>query len=284
MSKIAVVTDSTADIPEEIAAGKPIFKIPLQIVWDGVTFQDGVDINPVEFYARLRSGKTLPTTSQPSPEKFKALYSQLLEKGYEILSVHISSRLSGTINAALQAKGMLAGAPIEVVDSLTSSIALGMQVLTAAEAALRGDSLLACKTLVEQARERAGIFFVLETLEYLRRGGRIGGAAAFLGALLNIHPILETRNGIIDAVDRTRSLRKGLNRVIDLLEKRVEQARSINLAVVHANTPVEAQAFLDQAVQRLRRFNIQSSFCTYVSPVLATHTGPAGLGLAFLYE
>jgi len=284
MSKIAIVTDSAADIPEEIATGKPIFKIPLQIIWDGVAFQDGVDINPIEFYDRLRSGKTLPTTSQPSPEKFNALYSQLLEKGYEILSVHISSRLSGTINAALQARNMLASAPIEVVDSLTASIPLGMQALTAAEAALRGASLLACKTLVEQARQRAGIFFVLDTLEYLRRGGRIGGAAAFLGTLLNIHPILETRNGIINAVDRARSLRKGLERVIDLLEKRVEHAQSINLAVVHANTPVAAQAFLDQAVQRLHKLNIQYSFCTYVSPVLATHTGPAGLGLAFLYE
>jgi DegV family protein with EDD domain len=284
MSKVAIVTDSAADIPSEVSYGKPIFSVPLNIIWDGKTYLDGLDLQPIEFYDRLRKSDTLPTTSQPSPESFKKIYMELLDKGYEILSIHLSSGLSGTFNAAHQAKNMIAGAPIELVDSLTGSIGQGLQVLNAAEAALQGATLAVCKSLAESARHRSGIYFILDTLEFLHRGGRIGGATAFLGTLLHVKPILETRNGIIDAVERARSMKKATERVIQLLQHRAGNARSIRLSVVHTNIPFEAQAFLDQVVQSFNGIEIRNAFCTYVSPVLATHTGPAGLGLAFLYD
>jgi DegV family protein with EDD domain len=285
MTRTAIVTDSSADLPAGLLDGKPVFLIPLQISWNDETYLDGVDIQPVKFYERLKTSHNLPTTSQPSPGAFHSLYRRLLEQGFHVLSIHISAGLSGTFNSALQAKKMLIhDAPVEVVDSQTGSIALGLQVLNLAESALRGASLQECKNLAESARHNACIFFVLDTLEYLRRSGRVGGASAFLGTLLHIKPILETRQGIIEVVDKARSMKKALGRVLEILDKRLVKARSVSLAVVHANTPHKAQDFLDQAVQHFSHLDITNAFCANVSPALATHTGPSGLGLAYLFE
>lgn len=163
MSRVAIVTDSTADIPLQLMQKYPIFVTPMQIIWGEETFRDGIDINAVEFYQRLGRDTILPTTSQPSVGVFRDLYARLLEEGHEIISIHISSELSGTIDSARQAKDLLAGAPIEILDSRTASMALGLQVLNVARAVRQGANLRESKTIFEQSVSLAGVYFMVNT-------------------------------------------------------------------------------------------------------------------------
>jgi DegV family protein with EDD domain len=158
MSKVAVVTDSTINIPANLAKPYPLFVVPLQLIWGNETFRDSVDITPAEFYARLKTDKVNPSTSQPSPAVFIELYSKLLNQGYDILSVHISSRLSGTLASAEQAKAHFPGANIELVDSLSTSMATGLPLLNTLRAAAQGATLKECKALVEQGLATAEFY------------------------------------------------------------------------------------------------------------------------------
>lgn len=282
MSKVAVVTDSTANIPHELYKGYPITFIPLQVIWGDQTYLDGVDIQPDEFYTRLKTAKVMPTTSQPSPAAFQKVYGQLLEEGYEILSVHISGKLSGTLDSATQARAAFPDAKISLIDSNTTSMALGFQVLAGLRAAAQGASLEECSALVEQARDNSGILFAVNTLEFLRRGGRIGGAAAFLGTALNLKPLLELRGGRIEAVERVRTMGKAIDRLLDLFEERIGSRTPLHIACVHAQAENEANQLLERATQRFGADVVSESLVAPVSPVLGTHTGPGCMGLAFM--
>ena len=283
MSKVAIVTDSTALIPKVLANGHyPIFTVPLQVIWRDKTYQDGIDITPDQFYTRLQTEKVMPSTSQPSPEAFKILYKQLLDEGYDILGITISSKLSGTLDSATQAKMELAGSPIELIDSESTSMAMGFQVMTAARAAVQGATLQECKFLAEKGRDSSGVLFVLNTLEYLRRGGRIGGAAAFLGTALNLKPILELRNGRIEPVERVRTLNKAVDRLLQLLENRIEHRRPVRLATLYSTSEEDAQVLLDRARSLFGTSEVDEAVSTIISPVLGTHTGPGCLGIAYM--
>jgi DegV family protein with EDD domain len=282
MSKVALVTDSTANIPLELCRSTKITVVPLQLIWNGESLRDGIDIQPHEFYQRLASNHHLPTTSQTAPAIFKATYEELLSQGYEILSVHISSQLSGTLDSAQQAKNALPGAPIELVDSETVSIALGFQVLAVAQAAAQGATLSECRQLAEMAKKQAGEIFVLNTLEYLYRGGRIGGAAAFLGTALNLKPILEVKGGRIEAIERVRTLSKAIDRLLDLFAERVQHHAPLRMAALHSAAPEAAQTLLERARQRFNIQDIRDALIVEVTPVVGTHAGPGALGLAYL--
>lgn len=282
MSKVALVTDSTAYIPLELCEGNPIHYVPLQVIWGEATYRDGVDIQPADFYKRLQNTKVMPSTSQPSPAAFASIYQNLLDEGFEILSIHISQKLSGTIDSATQAKQNFPGKPIEIVDSETTSMAMGFQVLKAAKAAAEGASLQECRALVEHTRKNSGILFAVNTLEFLRRGGRIGGAAAFLGTALNLKPILELRDGRIEAEDRVRTMSKAIDRLLNLFEERIGGRRPIQIACVHALAEEEAKVLLERARQRFGSEEVTHAVVSPVSPVLGTHTGPGCMGLAYL--
>ena len=284
MSKVAVVTDSTAYIPSELSKGYPIHFVPLQVVWGGETFRDGIDIQPTDFYNRLKTAKVMPTTSQPSPAAFSDLYRNLLEDGYQIISIHISSKLSGTLDSATQARDNFPGERIELIDSESASMALGFQALTVARAAAQGATLQECRALAEKARQHMGLMFAVNTLEYLRRGGRIGGAAAFLGTALNLKPLLELRNGRIEAMDKVRTMNKAIDRLLDLFVERVEKHRTIRIAALHANAPDAAQLLLERARERFQNGRVQEVVLTEVSAVVGAHTGPGVMGLAFSSE
>ncbi len=282
MPPVAIVTDSTATLPANLLRGLNVFSCPLQVIWDGTSYRDGIDIQPLEFYERLKSARNMPTTSQATPGALQQLYASLIEKGFEILSIHISSRLSGTLDSAQQAKAMLPGAPIELVDSLSTSMAMGFASLTAARAAANGATLAECTLLARQALNQSGVLFAVSTLEYLHRGGRIGGAAAFLGTALNLKPILELREGRIEAIERVRTMNKAIDRLLDLFEERVAQRTPVHIATLHANAPEEAAQLLEKARQRFGVSAVHDAILTEVSPVLGTHTGPGTVGIAYL--
>lgn len=281
MSNVALVTDSTAYIPPKLTRGCEISIVPLQLVWGEDTYRDGVDITPEAFYSRLPDAKVMPTTSQPSPAAFKAVYEDLLMKGHDILSVHISSKLSGTVDSAIQAKQSLPKGNIEVIDSLTTSMCMGFPLLAAARAAAQGATLTECKTIVETGLENSRVFFLLNTLEFLRRGGRIGSAAAFFGTALDLKPILELRDGKVEALDRIRTWNKGADRLLEVFQRNVNGRRPVKIAVLHANAEKEAAHFLERARLLFSSSDVSEAILAPVSPVIGTHTGPGCLGIAF---
>lgn len=283
MNKVMIVTDSTANIPTELLNGNPITALPLQVIWGNEIFKDGIDIKPSEFYERLSHDKIMPSTSQVTPEDFKSLYSRLISEGYDILSLHISGKLSGTLDSAIQAKRAFPDAKIELFDSNSTSMALGFQVLSASHMAEAGGSLAECKAVAAEAAKRSGVFFVLSTLEFLHRGGRIGGAQAFLGHMLNLKPLLELRDGRIEAVERVRTLTKATDRLLDLVEEKIRnEPGPIRLCAVHANAPADAERLLERAVKRFDKSLVSEAVISTISPVLGTHAGPGALGLVYM--
>jgi DegV family protein with EDD domain len=279
MSKVAIVTDSTAYIPQDLLIQYSIRVAPLILIWGKDTYLDGVDIKPSEFYQRLEKDKVHPTTSQVTPAKFKEIFAELLEKEHEILAILISSKLSGTIDSANQALENFPGAPIEIIDSQSTSMAMGFQVLAAARAAQEGATLAECKALAEKAIQCTGVVFAVNTLEFLHRGGRIGGGARFLGTALNIKPILELRDGRVEALERVRTRKRSLARLVELVKERTVGKQPIRVAVLHANAPEEAREVLEQASQELSA--VESVF-SEVSPVIGTHAGPGTIGVAYM--
>jgi DegV family protein with EDD domain len=278
-SPVAIITDSTCSLPKEYLEKYTIRVIPQILIWEEETLLDGIDIQVTDFYKRLAHNKTNPTTSQATIASFKKVFDEVLEEGYDILAILISQKLSGTIESANQAKALLPDAPIEIVDSNSISMAMGFQILSVAQAAKEGASLSECKQLAEKAIPHTGVAIAVDTLEYLHRGGRIGGGARFLGTALNIKPILEVVDGRVEPVDKVRTRKKSLARLVDLIAERVGDQKPVRLAALHANAPEDARSLLEMAVKRLDP--IEQVF-TEVSPVVGAHAGPGTVGLAYM--
>lgn len=281
MSKVAIVTDSSPNIPQKYIDQYQIQVVPLNVIWDEETFSDGVDITPAQFYHRLEKSKTMPSTSQPSAADFVDAFRSLDQEGYQILAILISDKLSGTISNAMQAKQELESAEINIVDSESTAMATGFQVLAAAQAAQEGHNLSECTNVAKKARENSGVIFVLDTLEFLHRGGRIGGAKRFVGTLLNVKPILAIEDGVVISLDQVRTHQRALDRIIDLIEERTEGAKKIRLATLHANNEDTAATILEEAKERIHPYQTVYS---EVSPVIGTHAGPGAVGLAYLTD
>lgn len=281
MAKVAIVTDSTAYIPADILTRHNITSVPQVLIWGEETFKDGVDILPDEFYKRLSTAKVMPSTSQVSPMTLKIVFEKLLGEGYDICGIFLSAKLSGTIQSATQAIEMLPQAKdkISIVDSDSTAMAMGFQVITAAKAAQAGANLKEITTLAETTREHTGVLFVVDTLEFLYRGGRIGGAQRLLGTALNFKPILELKEGRIESLEKVRTKSKAYSRVLELLVDRIGSQSNIHLATLHANAEEDARALLARAVDQLHP--VETIF-TSVSPVIGTHAGPGTVGLAFM--
>lgn len=279
MSKVVLVTDSSTYLPQEFLDKFPIKMVPVSLIWLGEVLRDGVDIQPKEFYTRLKTAYELPTTSQPTPQAFKEEFEKLLEKGHEVLGVFLSSKLSGTFASAQQALAMLPNKAIEIIDSLTGSMGAGWPIISAAKAALQGASLEECKAIVTRALKHVGILLVPDTLEYLHRGGRIGLAQRFLGDILHIKPILEVVEGRFIGLERVRTSQKALKRLVDLLEARIADRRPIHLGVLHANAPELAQQLLNEVIARL---NPEETLLADVSPAVGAHLGPGTVGFAYM--
>jgi len=279
MSKIAIVTDSTAYLPLDLVEKYEISVAPQVVIWGDKTYEDGVDIQPSEFYERLKTASVMPSTSQATIASFEKIFRHLLEEEHEILAILISDVLSGTINSAVQARELFPHAPIEIVDSKSVAMALGFQVLTVAKAVQEGASMAECVQLAQKASQHTGVIFAVDTLEFLHRGGRIGGGKRFLGTALKIKPILELKDGRIEPVEQVRTRKKSLLRLVEILEERVAGKSPVRLATLHANAYEDAKVILSLANERL---NSVENIFSEVSPAVGTHAGPGTVGLAYM--
>jgi DegV family protein with EDD domain len=275
---VAIVTDSTAYMPKELVEQYGIRVVPNVVNWGPKTYRDGIDITSSEFFERLKTDPVLPTTAVASIGEFRDVYAAAAESASSVLGIHLSAKLSGTFSTAEQARALLPDRRIEVFDSNATAMALGFVVLAAARAAEAGKNLDEVKQVASDTVPNVGIIFTLQTLEFLRRGGRIGGGQAFLGGLLDMKPILELQDGRVEPRERVRTKRKAMDRVIDLIVERIQGRTPVRLATIHAAAPEEASAMLEAAKARLQPVEC---IMAEASPTVATHTGPGTVGLAY---
>jgi DegV family protein with EDD domain len=279
MSKVTLVADSTTYLPEEYIAKYNVRVAPCMVIWGEEELRDGIDIKPDAFYERLSTTDVMPTTTQPTPADFESIYRELLDAGKEILVVTISHKLSGTFSSAEQAKAVFPDAQITIIDSLTASLATGWAIIMAARAAENGASLEECTAVAQKCLDQSNLFFLVDTLEFLHRGGRIGGASRFLGTALNFKPILEVIDGRIEPLERVRTQKKALDRLIDIVAERVNDQESVRFGVLHANNPEGAKDLIANLETRLSPLE---AIISGVSPAIGTHVGPGTLGIAIM--
>lgn len=281
MSGIAVITDSTCTIPDELITRYHIGIAPQVLIWEGKTLYDGVDMTPPQFYEKLAHASTLPTTSQATVASFLTLFKPLVAAGTPIVAVLLSSKLSGTVQSALQAKEEFPGARIEIIDSSHVGMSLGFQALMTARQAEAGASFDEVVAYARRAAPHTGILIVVDTLEFLHRGGRIGGAARLVGTVLNFKPILEIQDGAVEALERVRTKAKALARILDLTEERVSGHSNLRIGAMHGAAEEDARALLELAKAR---FHPVETTLSWATPVLGAHTGPGTLALSYCVD
>jgi DegV family protein with EDD domain len=273
--KIGIVTDSTCDIPAHIAEQHEIEVVPSILIVDGQEYADGQGITRKDFYTRLPSLQTPPTTAAPSIGDFSARYESLLTRGCDhILSIHAAGKLTATINSAHQAAQEFPE-KVTTIDSLSLSLGLGFQVLAAAEAAENGlDAALAA---VESTRKRLHVIAALDTMDYLRRSGRIPAAVTFFGGVLSIKPIVELVDGSLKPIGAVRTTRQSNQRVLSML---LEDGELECLALMHTNAEERAREVLNELMQQASQSVPRDILMVNVTTVIGTHAGPNGLGFA----
>ncbi len=270
---IVIVTDSTADVPQGLAESLSIHVVPAILVIEDQSYEDGQGLTREQFYERLPDLHQLPTTGTPSVGTFENLYRQLFKSGAEqIISIHVSSQLSGICNAA-QLAAQSFGGRIRVIDSQSLSMGIGFQVIAAAEAAAQNLPLEKILNQIEATRQRVRLFAMLDTLEYIHRSGRVGWARARIGSLLRIKPFVEVRDGQVFNLGQTRTRGKGIAHLRELLRDLGEIER---LAILHTNAETDAQSFLES----LDWPHPSNPVIINVTTIIGTHVGPNGLGFA----
>jgi len=282
MGKVAVVTDSTADIPPQIANAQGVYVIPLKILFGEHVFHDGVDITPREFYRKLQESSVLPTTSQPSSGEFVKVYHELSRSAESIISIHISAALSGTLESAHAAKTQMdSSVAIHIVDSRSTSMGLGFITLAAAEMAADGLDAPQIVERIQALIPRMNVLFVVDTLEYLHKGGRIGGAERLLGSILSIKPLLHLNDGRVDALEKARTKQRAVARLLEIMEARIGDTRAVRAAVLHGAAEEEALRLKEEIETR---FPCKELHICEICPALGVHTGPGIVGAAFYVE
>ena len=272
-SRIAIVTDSTADLPPDLAAARSITVVPLTLHFDGRSLLDGVDITPGEFYRKLPTATTHPTTSQPSPGRFAETYTALLKEHEAVVSIHISEKLSGTLASARQAADMTEPKRVHVIDSEVVSMSLGLLVLVASALAQQGLDAAAVERRIVEMKPNFHTYFSVATLEFLRRGGRIGRASALLGSVLRVKPVLCIRDGLVTPLERVRTFDRALNRVIELTRE-VDRGKGLCLIVGHADAQADAER-VGRALEPIA----DTLMIQPLGPVVGAHAGPGVVGV-----
>ncbi len=282
MSKqqVAVVTDSTAYLSQEALNGLRVPVIPLWLIWGEERYRDGVDIDPETFYERLQDAQSFPTTSQPSVGEFVDFYHRVAEEMETdtIVGAFISSGISGTVSAARSAKKQISDLNVTVIDSRTTAMGLGFVTLAAARIAASGGSVDEVVAAARKVQESLTVLFVVDTLEYLHRGGRIGGAKRLLGSALNIKPLLDLESGCVEPLCQVRTKRRAVRRLLDVADERLNGDAMVEACVVDIDSPKEG----GELAQRVdERFHPDRVYQSAVSPVIGAHAGPGTVGLGF---
>ena len=274
---IKIVTDSTCDIARETVDNFGISIVPAYVLFGEESFRQGIDINPTQFYARLQSSPQLPCTSQPTPGDFTAAMEPLVSAGDQVVCITVARQLSGTYNSAAQAASQFDDGAVTVIDSSTASVGHMLQVIAAAEDAAATDATLDSVVSAAQARAGKGYgFAMVDTLEYLQKGGRIGKAQAFMGSLLKVKPILKVADGEVLPVDRPRNLRRGLQRLEELVR---EQGPASKLAVAYTTDASPAEEMRNRLSDLVAP---ESTFTLQVGSAIGTHVGPGAVAVSTL--
>ena len=273
---IKIVTDSTADVPKELLEKYDIQVVPINIQFGTETYQEGIDIDRPTFFRKLDEYPTIPTSSQPSPGQLVEVYRPLAEAGHSIISIHVTSKHSGTYQSAMLAKSMMPEAEIEVFDSLSISIGTGYQVLTAARASEEGKSMEEIIQTLEGIRSRTNLYITPATLKYLQKSGRVGKLAGALGALLSLKPIIKVEDGVLEAFQNVRTRGKAIDRLVELTAEEVGTTEPVKLGIPHAGVPDE----VEELRQRLEStFNCDEMIIVDLACSLTVHGGPGIIGL-----
>ena len=276
--RIAIITDSTNDLPQEIRAQYHIYVVPLTIIWGQDQYKDGVDLKPEDFYARLTMEPPFPTTSQPTPKDFLQEYEQAFQDGAaEIVVITISSAMSGTIESARSAaQGFKI--PVHIVDSKSNSMSLGWQVLAAARVRENGGDAQQMIAAAEAVRKNLHYHIILETIDFLFSGGRIAGAARLIGGILHLKPQIRVNHetGAVEAGEISRTRSQAIERLYSSFFKHIDSSHPLHIAVLHNAALPEAEALAERVRQE---FHPQELIISIVSPVLGVHTGPKALAL-----
>lgn len=271
--RVAIVTDSTADLASQLVKARGITVVPLTLNFEGRSLLDGVEIRPSEFYRKLPNATTHPTTSQPSPGRFAEAYTELLNDHDAIVSIHISERLSGTYASAVQGAEMIDASRVHVIDSQLVSMSLGLLTLAATEMAAQGFDAAAVAERITQMRDQVQTYFSVATLEFLRRGGRIGRASAMLGSVLQVKPVLCIRDGLVTPLERVRTFDRALNRVVELTRD-VNRGKGLCVIVGHADAESDAERVARELEPVTETLMIQP-----LGPVVGAHAGPGVVGV-----
>ncbi len=275
------VTDSTADLSKELMGLYRVDVVPLTIHLGEKKWLDFYEIGPDEFYALLRASRDFPTTSQPSPQDFINAYRPSVEKGEPIISIHLSSTLSGTYQSAMLAKSHFPDARIEVIDSLQASLGLSLIIIICAREAARGASFDTVAATARTLSKRVDTYFSVDSLDYLQRGGRIGKAQALLGSLMKIKPLLKVVDGSVHPVEKIRTTERLLNRFVELVEQGARERGKLLLSVGESDN----SEIMNGLVERLRGIpNVSLVYRCKIGGVVVAHAGPGALGISFVED
>ena len=281
MSRTAIVTDSTSDIPKDMIKKYHITSVPLSVIFEEETFlDDGKQITTEEFYKKLRSAEKLPTTTQPTPKDFIEVYNDLLKDHEQVLSIHISKKMSGTINSAEMAKQQMPDAPIEIVDSGYVHMPLGFLALEAAKIADAGGSYDEILSTVDDLKSKMNELFVPSTLEYLKKGGRIGKAKGLIASLLEIKPILSIHDGEVSQFKTARRWNQAKTEILNSMEAIIDDPSKLIVSVGDSDTKEDGAEMYSRIKEK---FGPKEIFRVNVGAVVGTHLGPGGITVSF-YE
>jgi len=275
--KVAVVTDGTSSLTPAQGEQYGLHVAPVYVTFGEKTYLSGVDLDAAEFYRLLHASKNLPTTAQPTAQDFIDIYTKLVDEVDEIVTVVISHHMSATLQSALMAQEQFTAIPTHVIDSESVSLGLGMMAIAAARAAAQGQDAQQVVQLLEKIKQSMNVIFTVETLEYLHKGGRIGGATAFLGSALSIKPILYVKDGRIEPLERARTRKRAVAHLLELVEEKVGKSEA-HFAVLHCEADEEARELGEQVKAK---FNCAELVIAEAGPIIGTHAGPGTLGLSF---
>lgn len=276
--KVAIVTDSISSMTQAMGRDFGVHVVPIHIVFGTEAYCDDIDLDAGSFYRRLRSNRQMPTTSQPTALEFQQAYAAVSRQADAIVSIHASKEVSATVDSARAARKEFPDVPIHVIDCRTLSMGQGLIVIAAARAASEGKSAEEIIELVEGLISKTYVIFTVETLEYLHRGGRIGGATALLGSALKIKPVLHIEGGRVEPLEKPRTRKRAVARLLDLMAERVGASDAVHTAVLHCDASGEAERLAEQVAAR---FKCAELITVEAGPTIGAHGGPGTLGLTF---